>query len=156
MTQLWLKIGSIASVFMGIYATAHFLVKEPLIGIRQNVSDSLPYSFFLSTRIGIIKSQMFVSFEHPKSAIPLAKQIIGLPGDFVTIKNKTLYINERCYGLIQERTSAGDPIHPIPEGKIPEGYLFVYASHPKSFDSRYEEFGLVAISALMEALWPLF
>lgn len=37
----------------------------------------------------------------------------------------------------------------IPEGIIPSGYVFVAGDNPNSFDSRYEEFGLVP----MEKIW---
>lgn len=37
----------------------------------------------------------------------------------------------------------------IPEGIIPPGYVFVAGDNPNSFDSRYEEFGLVP----MEKIW---
>jgi conjugal transfer pilin signal peptidase TrbI len=152
----WNKIGFILTTFLGIYAATCWLVPEPLFGIRQNLSDSLPFSFFISTKIQEIKPKMFVSFDHPESPIPLAKQIIGLPGDRIFIKNHTLYINDVDYGPIQEKTRSGLSIHPIEEGEIPEGYLFVYATHPYSFDSRYREFGLVQISNVKERLWPLF
>jgi hypothetical protein len=31
---------------------------------------------------------------------------------------------------------------------IPEGQVFLYSPHPKSFDSRYQEVGLVQVSDL--------
>ena len=152
----WFKFSCISTAFLGIYATAAFFIKEPLFGIHHNLSDSLPFSFFLSTKINAIQPYTYVMLEHPKSAVRLAKQVIGLPGDHVTIKHNIFYINDVEYGIIQARTRSGQPIHPIQEGKIPEGFVFVYASHPYSYDSRYAEFGLVAISDLQEKLWPLF
>ena len=48
-----------------------------------------------------------------------------------------------------EKTSDGKPLTPISATSVPEGYVFVAGDHPNSFDSRYEEFGLVPI----EKIW---
>jgi signal peptidase I len=48
-----------------------------------------------------------------------------------------------------DRTTEGDPLTPLSAKVIPEGALFVLGDHPRSFDSRYEEFGLVK----MENVW---
>ena len=154
--SFWLKIGILSIAFIGSYVVLDSFLQEPWFGIRRNVSDSLPFSFFLSTKLRGIQPHMYVALEHPKSSLLIAKQVIGLPGDLMTIQNRTLLINGVNYGGIQEKTRSGCPIDPIYEGVIPEGYVFVYASHPDSYDSRYAEFGLVAISQLKETLWPLF
>jgi conjugal transfer pilin signal peptidase TrbI len=141
-------------IFMALYLGIDSCIKD--VGIRKNVSESLPFSYFLSTKLGEIKREMYVALEHPKSSFLLAKQVIGLPGDEITIRNQILYINDIACGVIQKKNRSNQPIDPIQEGKIPDGYLFVYALHPDSYDSRYADFGLVAISQLKEKLWPLF
>ena len=102
-----------------------------------------------------IKNQ-YISFEHPQLNILLAKQVIGIAGDCISIKDNHICINDQVYGDILERSKSGLDLHPIAEGIIPEGYLFVYAPHPDSFDSRYQEFGLVNQEHLKESLCPLF
>lgn len=154
--HFWLKIGLISIGLMGFYLAMDSFMEEPRFGIRCNVSDSLPFSFFLSTKLREVKPKMYVTLEHPKSSLLVAKQVIGLPGDVMEIRNQTLCINGVHYGRIREETRSGRSIDPIEGGVIPEGYVFVYASHPDSYDSRYAEFGLVAISQLKEKLWPLF
>lgn len=141
---------------LSFYAAVDFLLQKSPFGIRRNISDSLPFSFFLCTKLTEIQSQMYVALENPKSSCMIAKQVIGLPGDCITIRNRVLYINDVKYGIIRETTRSGSPIDSIQEGVIPEGYVFVYASHLDSYDSRYAEFGLVALSQLKEKLWPLF
>lgn len=89
------------------------------------------------------------------------KRVVGLPGDQITnplrgspLRGKTkkgLTIKAKngsftiTYPLL-ERTKEGEILTPLPNQAIPEGYLFVVGDHPRSFDSRYEEFGLVSIN----------
>lgn len=154
--SFWLKIAIITLAFIVLYVAIDFFFQKSGIGIRKNVSDSLPFSFFLSTRLKEIQPRMYVALEHPKSSLLIAKQVIGLPGDCMTIRNQILYINDVSYGSIREKTRSGRPIEAIQDRIIPEGYVFVYAPHPDSYDSRYAEFGLVAKEQLKERLWPLF
>lgn len=99
---------------------------------------------------------MYVSFEHPDSKIPLAKQVKGLPGDHIVIVGDQLFLNDEHLGKILEKSRSGHAMTPIEEGRIPEGFLFLQASHKESFDSRYAEFGLIPVSSIKERLWPIF
>lgn len=153
---MWVKTGLLFVYFVALYAKAEHLIENSPIGIRKNVSNSLPYSYFLCRKITDVHLGMFVTFNHPKSKFAIAKQLIGLPGDMLAIRNQKLFINEVEYGALQPYTLSGQVIHPITEETIPQGYCFVYAPHPYSYDSRYAEFGLVPLDSLKEELWPLF
>ena len=126
------------------------------ICIVKNISESLPFSYFLALPIKEVKKGIYVLFEHPKEPILVAKRLVGLPGDEIKIENATLYINELYCGDIQKQFSSKADLQPISEGKINENYVFVLGLHPLSFDSRYAEFGLIPISHLRKQLWPLF
>jgi conjugal transfer pilin signal peptidase TrbI len=129
---------------------------KPIFGIRYTVTPSLPYKLFISRPISSIKKSQYVTLAHPKSKILVAKQIVGLPGDEVIVRDHNLYLNDKQLGFILDHSKSGKKFNPIQEGKIPEGFVFLYAPHVDSFDSRYQEFGLVPVERLEEVLWPLF
>lgn len=95
----------------------------------------------------------------------LAKLVLGLPGDriFRCGRNQLSVISHqngeegRKKSPVQtthtlpllKRTRKGEPLTPLSVRTIPEGHIFVAGDHPRSFDSRYEEFGLVPI----EKVW---
>jgi hypothetical protein len=67
-------------------------------------------------------------------------------------------LGPRHFGIeifpLLKQTKEGNPLTPlsvnnISEGIIPSGYVFVAGDNPNSFDSRYEEFGLVP----MKKIW---
>jgi signal peptidase I len=96
---------------------------------------------------------------------PYSKRILGVPGDHI-VRNKggTTVIPQESYFLsLLDKTSTGKPLTPLiscdlsscnqQSSIIPEGYLFVAGDNPKSFDSRYAEFGLVPINKIWGKAW---
>lgn len=79
---------------------------------------------------------------------PYAKRVIGFAGDLITKEQNAIKIGSRTLPLI-EKTKEGYSLTPTREAIVPEGYLFVAGDHPRSIDSRYEEFGLVPV----EKVW---
>lgn len=124
--------------------------------LRINLSSSLPKTLFLSTpfhppyQLGQI-----VSIEHPVLNKTVGKIIAGKPGDQISFFYDTIYVNDTEIGRIQTVSKSGKFYHPISEGKISEDHYFVYTPHPESFDSRYEEFGLIKTEWIKEVLCPL-
>lgn len=123
-----------------------------------NRSDSLPYTLFVSLtgKKESLQKKTIVGFLHPMSKDKIAKEVVGLPGDEIAIKEDLLYLNGRVVANIQQETSKGVKLTPIAQGVIEEGYIFVLGKHELSFDSRYAEFGLVEINSICETLWPIF
>lgn len=89
---------------------------------------------------------------------PFTKRVIGIPGDKILhtkegIKIKSAKTDGETYLskalLPLKETSRGKALTPLTSSVVPEGYVFVAGDNPHSFDSRYEEFGLVPI----EKIW---
>ncbi len=137
--------------------------------LRECLSDSLDginYVLFLKSRS--IQRGDIVSIQgHREDHVgtlpkwPYAKRVLGIPGDRI-IHNKSgiTVIPKESDGLsLLTKTSKGKLLTPIVpfngdqfngwSKTIPEGCLFVAGDNPKSFDSRYKEFGLVP----MEKVW---
>ncbi len=82
------------------------------------------------------------------------KRVVGLPGDQIIrtetrLEIKAQYSSVSTIFPLLEHTKEGQVLTPLSVHVIPEGTLFVAGDHPRSFDSRYKEFGLVP----MEKVW---
>lgn len=103
------------------------------------------------------------------SEIAYAKRIVGMSGDLLhrdkerlcissqAQNDKPLALNPVCFSHNQAvnnlsngqslpllgQTKDGNLLTPLKADVVPEGYVFVAGDHLRSFDSRYEEFGLV-------------
>ena len=120
-----------------------------LEGMRGESMGALCGALFLrggeATRGHIIKIQNHKMSYKP--TVPLCKRVWGLPGDEVLREGETLCVEGKCFSLLSQ-TSDGRDLSPF-EGEIPMGFLFVAGEGPRSFDSRYREFGLVSL----EEVW---
>lgn len=118
------------------------------------------------TGSSVIKRGDIVSIQDYEPAYvgkkPFAKHVLGLPGDLILKdKNTVVIVPKICVSKnpiskadmpitsepialpLLGKTSEGKPLTPLSANFIPEGYVFVAGDNPNSFDSRYEEFGLV-------------
>lgn len=126
---------------------------EQRYGLRFNRTDSLPYTLFVS-RSGYAEAQIgdYVCFRKEGRPLRLVKQVMGIPGDQIELREKTLWVaNRNCGDIVST-----ERVHPIGENVVPEGHVFVCASHPESFDSRYAEFGLLELDQIEEQVWPIY
>lgn len=125
-------------VVLGINAKTSLLI---------NKSESVPGKVFL-----LIKGKNFVkgdlvgirNFDTAyTTSRHLTKKIAGTPGDRIIVKNDMVYINQVPQAQIKHKTKDGFPLTPIKLKVIPQHKYFVVTAHKDSFDSRYQEFGLV-------------
>jgi conjugal transfer pilin signal peptidase TrbI len=97
-------------------------------------------------------------YEDGTQVIKIAK---GMPGDLVTVTNEVIRLNHQKLGemihiedggkLIKLGRKAEDYVR---EELIPEGEIFAYATHPRSYDSRY--WGNVSNKQVIGRAFPLF
>ena len=152
-----MKKTKILAVFVTFFLVAVFFPKVGCVSVHKNISESLPHTYFLGVFKGKeFKKGQFVKFNHSLSSIPLVKKVIGLAGDEVLVEGKKVLVNGDFVGEVLDFSPSGMPLSPIEGGVIPDGHMFVMAYHAMSFDSRYQEFGLVPYSCIEEVLWPIY
>lgn len=107
-----------------------------------NRTKSLPYQYFLIVKgLSFEKGDLVSIRGHQAKYIGelnLIKRVVGVAGD---------EIEPLLVGL-KNQTKKGEPLTPLAIKVIPEGYVFVNADHKHSYDSRYEEFGLVSVETI--------
>lgn len=140
------------------------VLKETTGFLAFNVTDSIPEKVvWISFDKEDLEKDDLVAFS-PKvfglNNIIALKKISGTPGDQIKIQVKTntneLLINNRTIGSILPAQIDGKPLHPIEEKTIPKGFYFVSTDHALSFDSRYEEIGLINKDDIIGKAYAIF
>lgn len=126
-----------------------FYIFEQNYTLVENSTASLPYRFFLLKKKGIPKKHAFVLFKNERFGVLMVKQVKGVEGSVLKFDaQRRLWVDDFCIGLCIDHMKDGSKLTPIKEGIVPKGYVFVYAYHTRSFDSRYAEMGLVSVQSI--------
>jgi type IV secretory pathway protease TraF len=141
-----MNLGIIA--FLGLFwilahTQLHLCLTSSLEGIRVLLFYKTPVHEIKHNDIVFIKGHDYRYL----GVQPYSKRVIGFPRDPIIRENNALKVGSRILPLI-EKTMEGHPLTPIAHDVVPEGYLFVAGDHPRSIDSRYEEFGLVPVGKI--------
>lgn len=142
---LWF-LGTIYLVFL-ISQQAHFLISE---------TDSLPYHYFLHfPKIKPSINNYTVVYSNWYKGL-IIKKIIGIKDSKIWYhKDDELFVNDLKIGIAKQVAIDGRLLHPIKAQIIPEEQVFLYSEHERSFDSRYQELGLVSINQLQGLVVPI-
>lgn len=132
-------------------------------------SNSLPGSLFLGIKGKEPFFQDIAVFYYPDFAtkvlkaqenLLLAKEVVGVEGDRVESSHSSVRIirgpNIIWEGSLQNIRTNGQPVNPIQTQVVPYGKVFVVGDNVKSFDSRYQEFGLVSLDQIWGTAKRLF
>lgn len=125
--------------------------------IVPNYSESLPYRIVLvkKGRMPTKKDQAFVFYvrNNPQlgvEKIKFIKLVGGLPGDKIEVKggevyfDKEVFVDGRLIGVAKAYSKKKQQLHAITSDiLIPAHKVFAYTPHKDSFDSRYQEIGLI-------------
>ncbi len=112
-------------------------------------TDSLPYHYFLQFKKASPQKGHYTIFECPWYGSKVIKEIVGEVGDEINHEDDgSLWVGEQKIGETKKFARDGRPLSPLKARAIPEGYVFLKGDHERSFDSRYEEFGLIPINDL--------
>ncbi len=125
----------------------YFLVSE---------TDSLPQHYFIHLPKIKPKKQDYTLVYSPWYQGKIIKQIIGLEGDVISVNDRgEVWVNHKRVGIPYRWASNGSLLTPMEPQMIPEGHVFLYSAHPRGFDSRYQELGLVPYASLEGWVIPL-
>lgn len=142
--SIWLK-GFI------VFFCALVLVSTALdqVTVIYSPSDSLPYRTFLEFKHIKPQTGHYAYFDCLWYGGRVIKEIVGKAGDELTYDTKgNLWVGKRMIGKAKTQARDGRPLTPVKAGVIPKGMVFVKGEHDRSFDSRYEELGLISEAAL--------
>lgn len=135
---------------------------QPYIGfVGFNQSDSLPQKLFFVTyskaniQLGDLVAFRLNRGQEYQSSV-LIKIIGGKAFDDIKIDNNLLYVNNKKIGKIQPTRRNGASLTPLQAQKIPAGKYFAYTPEFFSFDSRYQEIGLIDEKEIIGKAYALF
>lgn len=125
-----------------------------------NVTESLPNFAFI-----VHKGQkpqyygQIIAFKvNPKNyygEVNFIKKLAGLPNDVVTVQNRFFYINGKFIAYAKEKAKNNRVLALGASGKIPAHKYFLFSEHPDSYDSRYEDIGLVDDDSIIGTATPI-
>lgn len=123
-------------------------------------SDSLPYKLYFLVKGDNWKKGDLVAIKnfhtkHTKNQ-HFTKKIVGVAGDVVTIEGKHVLVNGVKHAQLKNKTKNNKKLTPMIAQTIPQQHFFVIATHKDSFDSRYQEFGLVRENYIEGKVYPIW
>lgn len=149
--RLCIALGFLAPICLSLFMTF-------VLGYRVliNTTHSLPHTFYLTNPSKApIKCGDFIAFKHASSPNIVVKKVVGVAGDVIGKTDSTLFINGQKLNLKSVRAN-GTVLTPLKDSAVKDGTLCVAGDHINSFDSRYEEFGLVPLTHVRWHVWPIF
>jgi conjugative transfer signal peptidase TraF len=151
------------------------IVACAILGIRFNLTESLPQTVFIVTNDSSAPLVEFcpqgpaaqLSIQRgyrlpgicPDGGAPLLKPVVARAGDAVEVSSDGITVNGKLLrnSAARNRDSRGRPLAAWPQGTyvVPTGFVWVVSQyHPLSFDSRY--YGPVPVSLVRHHLRPLW
>lgn len=157
-TELWKKFSYLGFGVVSLQVILTLITNETQLVRCRSESLSNIRTLLLKKGAGVTYGDVVCLENHKisygENDLRLVKRILGLPGDFLYREKGSLKIipqgnthPPQSLPLLK-CTSKGEPLMPLSERTISKGFVFVAGDHPQSFDSRYEEFGLVPIERI--------
>lgn len=125
------------------------------VSLVYSRTNSLPYHLFLNLKQMTPKRGHYTCFDSPWYGARVIKKVVGIEGDILSYDDEgNLWVKTLGAGLpnapvslkigkYKKESKDGRLLNPIKPGVIPKGMVFVVGDHERSFDSRYEELGLI-------------
>lgn len=143
-----------------------FIDPTPRQPLLFNLTPSLPYRMaVLQHGAHTLQRGDFIVFSFAGEAQqrypglrgqPFFKIVRGVPGDAVTVAGRHVAINGENVGVAKTQAYDHRPLTPITPTIIPPGHYYVQGTNPDSFDSRYQDSGLIRAEQVIGIVVPLF
>jgi len=156
---LW---GGLGALVLALTALAGFARGHALM---INASPSLPYWAIWLERGKAPERGDIVLFDPPASVLlerhfgkapqPFGKRVAGVPGDMVTARGRTFFVNGRAVAVAKPASRLGEPLALGPTGTVPPGCYFVTTQHKDGFDSRYAAIGWICRNRILGTGRPI-
>ena len=137
------------------------------VGLIYSKTNSLPYHFFLQLKNVKPLRGHYTCFYSPWYGGKVIKKVMGMEGDALSYGHSgglqleildisSLWMGRQLkIGKPKKQSKDGRILNPLKPGVIPKGMVFVSSGHERSFDSRYEELGLIPANNLQGRLIAL-
>jgi conjugal transfer pilin signal peptidase TrbI len=146
--KLNLKTRQFAIAFIALALVGAILFLKENYFFIHNKSVSLNARWFVIAKKQIPqKGQIFAFTVFNPNAYKQGEIFIkiaaGIAGDEISIKERDFYINKQLIGTAKTVSLKGQPLTMSNSGVIPDRHFFAYTPHKDSYDSRYQEIGLI-------------
>jgi conjugal transfer pilin signal peptidase TrbI len=134
--------------FVIVFALMTFLKDH--VCLLYSTTASLPHRTFLKLKQMSPQKGDYTCFDSPWYGGNVVKKIVGVAGDSITYDTEgNLWVGRQLkVDRPKKKSKDGRLLTPLKPGIIPEGMVFVMGNRERSFDSRYEEMGLIPEHAL--------
>ena len=143
-----------------------FVDPTPRLPLLFNLTPSLPYRMaVLQHGPHALRRGDFIVFSFAGEAQlrypglrgqPFFKIVRGVPGDAVTVAGRQVAVNGQDVGVAKTQAYDHRPLTPITPTIIPSGHYYVQGTSSDSFDSRYQDSGLIRAEQVIGVAVPLF
>ena len=150
--------------YLAFFSAVLFLVYSALnmsgYKLALNKSESMATAIYGVTPLNsnIVRGEYayFHIPPNPYFAGDLVKRVVGIAGDEIRVEGSDVFVNGVLVGPAKPLTRKGLPLTKVEGGVVPNGFVFVAGDHIDSYDSRYQEFGFVSVTALQGRARELF
>ena len=129
--------------------------------LALNETQSLPaWAFVIDRSQRDPQRGQFFAFAAPPNpyypaGFPFTKQVLGVPGDTVTVRGRAFFIGGKPVGFAKSADRDGRSVVMASGGIIPPGHYFMATPSRDSLDSRYAVIGLIERSRLIDRAYPV-
>ena len=130
------------------------------VGYAKNITESMPEKHFLIRFSKNVKRGDYITFVAPNGSyyqgLNITKKVVGVSGDVITTQSNNVYVNGKFIANTKNKSKNGIPLTIIKSGVIPKEHYFVWVKHKDSYDSRYQDIGLVNKKQIIGVSYPLW